>query len=89
MALGAESGDVLGLIIRTGVRLALIGIAIGIAGALALTKLIASLLYAVKPTDPLTFLGVALLLGLTALLACYIPARRAMRVDPMIALRHE
>jgi ABC-type antimicrobial peptide transport system permease subunit len=89
MALGAQSRDVLGVIIRGGARLALAGIAIGSMGALALTKLISSLLFAVKPTDPLTFLGVAALLGSTAVLACYLPARRATQVDPIIALRHE
>jgi putative ABC transport system permease protein len=67
----------------------LLGVAIGIAGALALARLMASLLFHVKPADPLTLSGVALLLALVALLACYIPARRAMRVDPLVALRYE
>jgi ABC-type antimicrobial peptide transport system permease subunit len=89
MALGAKPGDIWRLIIRRGARLAALGVAIGIAGALALTKLLSSLLYSVKPTDPATFAGVALLLGLIAMLACYVPARRAMRVDPMVALRYE
>jgi ABC-type antimicrobial peptide transport system permease subunit len=74
---------------RDGAKIALFGIASGIAGALALTRLMASLLFEVKPTDPATFAGVAILLALVALAACYIPARRAMRVDPMVALRYE
>jgi ABC-type antimicrobial peptide transport system permease subunit len=74
---------------RDGAKIALFGIASGIAGALALTRLMASLLFEVKPTDPGTFAGVAILLALVALAACYIPARRAMRVDPMVALRYE
>jgi ABC-type antimicrobial peptide transport system permease subunit len=69
--------------------LAGIGIAIGIAGALALTRFLRSMLFEIKPTDPATFVGVALLLALVALAACYIPARRAMNVDPMEALRYE
>jgi len=77
------------MVIRRGAALALVGVAIGTAGALALTKLLASLLYDVKPADPLTFAAVALILGLTALLACYIPAHRATTVDPLIALRYE
>jgi putative ABC transport system permease protein len=89
MALGAQPHDVWRLIIGRGATLALVGVAIGSTGALALTKLLAGLLYAVKPWDPFTFLGVAVLLGLIALLACYVPARRAMRVDPIVALRHE
>ena len=89
MALGAKPRDIQRVIIRRGAGLALLGIAIGAAGAFVLTKLLSSLLYAVKPSDPLTFTGVAVILVSTALLACYIPARRAMRVDPMVALRHE
>jgi putative ABC transport system permease protein len=89
MALGAQKSDIVRMVIGEGLRLALIGVAIGIAGALALTRFIASLLYAVEPTDPLTFISVSLILIAVALLACYIPARRAAKVDPMVALRYE
>lgn len=89
IALGAQSRDVLRLFVGQGLRLALIGIAIGLAGALLLTRVMASLLYGVSTTDPMTFIGVAaLLIGIT-LLACYIPARRATKVDPLVALRYE
>src|SRR5215472_1116269 len=81
--------DVLLLVMRDGAKIALFGIASGIAGALALTHLMVSLLFEVKPTDPTTFAGVAILLAFVVLAACYIPACRAMRVDPMVALRYE
>jgi predicted permease len=89
MALGAQSGDVLRMVIRQGALLAGAGIAFGAAGALTVTGFLRSLLFDIGPTDPATFVSVAILLVLVALLACYIPARRAMRVDPMIALRYE
>ncbi|HYL84587.1 MAG TPA: ABC transporter permease [Candidatus Angelobacter sp.] len=88
-ALGAQRRDVLRLVMGDGAKIALFGIVIGIAGALALTRLMASLLFEVKPTDPATFAGVAILLSIVALAACWIPARRAMRTDPMVALRYE
>ncbi len=89
IAIGAERGDVLRLVLGQGARAALLGISIGIAGALGLTRLMTNLLFGVSASDPLTFLAVAMLLTLVALAASYIPARRAMRVDPMVALRHE
>jgi len=89
VALGADRGDVLRMILGQGLRTIFIGVAIGISASLALTRTMESLLFDVSATDPLTFAGVTLLLVGTALLACYIPARRATRVDPMIALRHE
>ena len=89
MALGAQMSDVMKLVFRNGMALALIGIAVGLAGAFALTRLMASLLFAVKPTDLMTFAIVSLCLLLTALIACYLPARRAAKVDPLVALRYE
>jgi putative ABC transport system permease protein len=89
VALGAATADVLRMILGQGVRTIFMGVAIGIVGALALTRTVESLLFGVTATDPLTFAGVTLLLVATALLACYIPARRAAKVDPMVALRYE
>ena len=89
IALGAQRRDVLRLVIGHGARMALMGVAIGVGAALALTRLMAHQLYGVSAHDPLTFAGVAMLLMIVAVAACYIPARRAMRVDPMVALRHE
>jgi len=89
VALGAQSADIRRLVIGSGAKLALAGIAVGLAGALALTRLLSSLLFEVQPNDLLTFAGVALLIVSVVLLACYFPARRAMRVSPIMALRHE
>jgi putative ABC transport system permease protein len=89
MALGANKADVLRLVVGHGFKLTLIGVAFGVAVALALTRLLSTLLYDVQPADPATFVVVSLLLVFVALLACYLPARRATRVDPMVALRYE
>ena len=89
MALGAQQRDLLRLVVGQGILLVLIGAAIGIAAAMGVTRFMTSMLYGVHVNDPLTIVGVAILLLLVALLACYIPARRAMKVDPMVALRHE
>jgi putative ABC transport system permease protein len=89
MALGAHGGDILRMVLREGMLLAGIGIVAGIGGALALTRFLQSLLFEITPTDPLTFIGVSLILTAVALVACSIPARRAAKVDPMVALRYE
>lgn len=89
LALGAQGGDVLQMVLRQGAKMALFGVAIGMAGAFGLTRLMTGLLFGVGPVDPLTFGVVAALLTVVALAACYLPARRATKVDPMVALRHD
>jgi ABC-type antimicrobial peptide transport system permease subunit len=89
MALGAQKSEALRMVVGQGFNFAILGIIFGMAGALALTRYFNSLLYGVKPTDPLTFIAVAVLLLCVALLASYIPARRATKVDPIVALRYE
>lgn len=89
MALGAQAHQVLGLVLRQGMTLAAIGLTIGLLAALASTRLVAALLYGVNPSDPEVFAGVTLMLGLAALAACYLPARRALQIDPVVALRFE
>jgi putative ABC transport system permease protein len=89
VALGAQHGDVLGLVMRRGILLVGTGLAIGIPAALVLGRILTGLLYGVSPTDPLTLLSVAVFLTAVAMLATYLPARRAARVDPMVALRSE
>jgi len=89
IALGAERSSILHMVLRQGLSLAIAGAAVGFVGAVIVSHLMAGLLYGVRPTDPLTFAGVTILLIGVALLACYLPARRTLRVDPLIALRHE
>jgi len=89
MALGAKRTDVLRMVVRQGMTMTLIGLALGLVGVVALSRVMVGLLYGVSPTDPLTFMGVSIVLLVVALLACLIPARRATRVDPIVALRSE
>ncbi|MGH9434940.1 MAG: FtsX-like permease family protein, partial [Terriglobia bacterium] len=89
VALGATPGGVLRLVLKDSAKLVSLGLVVGMPLALGLARFLSSMLYGVRPADPLTFIGVAILLTLVALLACYVPAHRASKVDPMIALRHE
>ncbi|MDQ3258105.1 MAG: FtsX-like permease family protein, partial [Acidobacteriota bacterium] len=89
LALGAQRKDIFSLVVGQGLKLIVVGIVAGLLGALAVTRLMASILIGVSPTDLITFGGVSLFLSLVALIACYVPARRATKVDPMVALRYE
>lgn len=89
LALGAQRRSILAMVLRQGLALAIAGATVGLVGAVIVSRLMRGMLYGVKPTDPLTFVGVAVLLIVVALLACYIPARRAVGVDPLVALRYE
>jgi putative ABC transport system permease protein len=89
MALGAQAGNVVGMVVRQGLAMAVAGLILGVAGALAITRIFSRLLFGVTPTDPATFTTVIGLIGAVTVLACCIPARRAVRIDPLSALRHE
>jgi ABC-type antimicrobial peptide transport system permease subunit len=89
MALGAQSANVLRLVLGKAMLLSLIGVGLGLLASLALTRLMKDLIYGVRPTDPLTLIAVALLLAIITIIASYIPARRATKVDPLVALRYE
>jgi ABC-type antimicrobial peptide transport system permease subunit len=89
MALGAQCNDVLKLVFKKGLTLILVGVVVGVAGALALTRVLTSFLYGVTPTDPVTIVAICVLITAVGLVACYIPARRATKIDPMVALRYE
>ena len=89
MALGAQTADVMRLVMRQGLRLVIIGVAIGLLISALAMRVLDATLFGISPTDPLTFGVISLLLGLVAMLACWVPARRATRVDPLVALRHE
>jgi putative ABC transport system permease protein len=89
MALGANRGSVLGMVMGQGMLLAVAGVVIGVLGALGVNRVMTTLLFGIKPTDPITIVGVVFAIGSVALLACYVPARRATLVDPMLVLRDE
>jgi putative ABC transport system permease protein len=89
MALGAHSGNILSLVLKRGMKLTLIGLALGLIGAVASTRLLRDMLFGIKPFDPLTFAAMTLLLVCISLVACFLPARRATKVDPMNVLRNE
>jgi putative ABC transport system permease protein len=89
MALGAQAADVLRLFLRQGMTMVAGGVGIGLLGAFGLTRVMSSLLFGVRASDPLTFAGVSLLLAIVALAACWLPARRAARIDPLVSIRHE
>jgi putative ABC transport system permease protein len=89
MALGASRADVLRLVVRQGMKMTLLGLALGLVGAFFVSRVLIGMLYGISPTDPLTFTGVSFVLLVVALLACLLPARRATRVDPIVALRSE
>jgi putative ABC transport system permease protein len=89
MALGAQRSDVLWLVMKEGAKFSMLGITLGLAGAFFVARLLSTQLYGISPVDSITYISVALIVALVAMAACYVPARRAMRVDPMVALRYE